>query len=97
MITPKSYTHQELSLVWNMAMIVPGTDPNVRRKDVCGAWIDWIAFGDRNSNFGWEVDHKIPLSKGGAHHINNVQPLHWQNNAKKSDGPLVCAVTATRG
>lgn len=97
MITPKSYTHRERSLVWSMATIVPGVDWNIRRKDACGAWIDWAAFGDRNSIVGWEIDHKIPLSKGGAHHINNVQSLHWQNNAIKGDGPLVCAVTATRG
>lgn len=94
MITPKSYTHQELVSVWNKGVIVPGVNPAIRRKDTCGAWIDWLAFGNRDSNVGWEVDHMIPLSRGGAHRIDNVQPLHWQNNAKKADGPLVCAVSA---
>ncbi|MCX6751954.1 MAG: HNH endonuclease [Candidatus Nomurabacteria bacterium] len=94
MITPKSYTRQELVMVWNKGTIVPGINPAIRRKDICGAWIDWLAYGDRESNVGWEVDHAFPLSKGGVHHINNVRPLHWQNNARKSDGALICAVYA---
>ena len=94
MITPKSYMHQELVLIWSKGIIVPGVNPAERRKDVCGAWIDWLAYGNRKSSFGWEVDHMFPVSKGGAHHINNVHPLHWQNNARKSDGSLSCVVSA---
>ena len=94
MITPKPYTQQELLLVWSKATIVPGVNPAIRRKDICGAWIDWLAYGNRESNVGWEVDHVSPISKGGAHHINNVRPLHWQNNARKSDNSSVCAVYA---
>jgi 5-methylcytosine-specific restriction endonuclease McrA len=87
-----TYTEQDKMLVWNMGTIVPGYNMNQYRKDRCNAWIAWEAFGDRNSNHGWEIDHIIPVSKGGAHHINNVQPLHWKNNAAKADGPLVCAI-----
>ncbi len=81
-------------LIWSKGVIVPGVNPAIRRKDTCGAWIDWLAYGNRSSNTGWEVDHVFPLSRGGAHHINNVGPLHWQNNARKSDNALVCAVSA---
>lgn len=87
-----TYTEQEKVLVWNMATIVYGYSQNQYRRDRCGAWIEWSAFGNRNSIYGWEIDHIIPISKGGAHHVNNVQPLHWRNNASKADGPLVCAV-----
>ena len=90
--TSRSYTQQELLLVWSKGVVVPGVNPALRRKDSCGAWMDWLAYGDRNSNTGWEVDHVYLLSKGGAHHITNVRPLHWQNNARKYDGALVCAV-----
>lgn len=96
MTTPQPYTPQELLLIWSKAVVVPGVNPAVRRKDICGAWIDWAAYGNRQSQYGWEVDHAIPLANGGPHHINNVRPLHWQNNARKSDGALVCAVTARR-
>jgi len=88
------YSHAELSTIWNKATIVPGQDKNIFRKDVCGAWIAWKEHGNRNSQYGWEVDHIVPLSRNGAHHIDNVHPLHWQNNARKSDGSFICAVWA---
>jgi hypothetical protein len=42
-------------------------DPNVRRKDGCGAWIDWAAYGQTTQNgYGWEIDHIKPVAKGGS-------------------------------
>lgn len=32
----------------------------------------------------WEVDHIIPISKGGAHHPNNIQVIPKEHNRKKS-------------
>ena len=37
-------------------------------------------------NYGeWEIDHIIPLSKGGSFHYVNLQPLWWKDNLKKSN------------
>lgn len=38
-------------------------------------------------NYGsyWEVDHIIPLSKGGTFHYTNTQPLTIKENREKSD------------
>jgi 5-methylcytosine-specific restriction endonuclease McrA len=91
-----TYTDKEIILVWQKATIVPGYDAAVIRKDRCGAWIRLADFGNRNSLYGWEVDHIVPTSRNGDHTIDNVQPLHWRNNAAKSNGPLVCAITAKR-
>lgn len=77
-----------------MATIVPGYDPAVIRQDRCGAWIKLKDYGNRDSNWGWEIDHIVPTSNGGQHVIENVQPLHWRNNVAKGDGPLVCEVVA---
>src|SRR5690606_3321455 len=36
-------------------------------------------------NFGWEIDHILPLSRGGTDDNNNLEPMHWTNNREKAD------------
>ncbi len=83
--------------VWEQAIIVPNYDPNVVRKDCCGAWILKSEFGNRNSNFGWEVDHVYPKSKGGGDEPDNLRPMHWKNNLSKGDNfPSYTAVVQAK-
>ena len=37
---------------------------------------------------GWEIDHSKPKADGGTEHINNLQPMCWECNRKKSDMPM---------
>ena len=81
-------------IAWVAANEVPGHDPHLVRKDACGAWIQWDHYGNRGSDWGWEVDHITPVSKGGGDGLLNLRALHWKNNAAKQDGELVCVCSA---
>lgn len=85
-----------IAAVWRKGRVVPGVDPNKWRKDACGAWISYSQYGNRDSVFGWEIDHIVAAKpwEDDDDSLSNLQPLHWANNAAKSDGALVCAVTA---
>ena len=51
-------------------------------------------YGDRTSDYGWEIDHTKPVSEGGSDDLSNLRPLQWENNATKQGGRLVCVVMA---
>ena len=89
-----SWTHEQKSAAWNKAKAVGNNDPKKYRKDECGAWIKWTDYGDRNSQYGWEVDHITSKDHGGTDADSNLRALQWQNNAAKSSGRLKCVVTA---
>lgn len=71
--------------VWDKGIVVEGYDKDLYRKDASGAWIAYNSYGNRDSIFGWEIDHVYPQSKGGDDDIINLRPLHWKNNDSKGD------------
>ena len=85
------YGNEVVQCVWEKGRIVPDDDPEVWRKDECGAWIQRSMYADRTSQYGWEIDH---LSPGGSEDISNLSPLQWKNSRGKGDGRLICRVTA---
>lgn len=89
------WTEEEKKKIWEKA---EGVDTeNAKKgfkKDQCGAWILWSAYGNRNSKYGWEIDHIKPDSKGGEDVVSNARPLHWRNNVGRSNGRLRTIVTS---
>lgn len=66
--------------LWNKAF---GKETKV--QDFAGRTIAKGAYNDRNSDFGWNVDHILPQSKGGATADHNLVCCHIQTNDEKAN------------
>ncbi|WP_208727444.1 HNH endonuclease signature motif containing protein [Leptospira bourretii] len=87
-----SWTDEEIQKVWEKGQKVTDNDPNLWRKDECNAWMSRKEYGNRKSDFGWEIDH---ISPGGSDSLSNLRPLQWDNNNDKSDGRLKCNIVSS--
>ena len=66
--------------LWNKSF---GKD--TKATDFAGRTIAKGAYNDRNSEFGWNVDHILPESKGGATADYNLICCHIKTNDEKAD------------
>lgn len=87
-----AFSEDKIQEVWEKGFEVTGYDSNKFRKDQCNAWIVRQYYGNRNSVYGWEIDHVTTKSNGGGDEMSNLRPLQWENNLRKSDGNLVCTI-----
>ena len=88
-----SWTPEQIEAVWQKGHIAPNNDPSTWRRDDCNAWMRRASYGDRDSQYGWEIDHITSQDHGGSDALSNLRPLQWRNNASKSSGRLnKCAV-----
>jgi 5-methylcytosine-specific restriction endonuclease McrA len=88
-----SFSQDTVNKVWQKATYVsPDAEAKGFRKDQCTAWIQRADYGNRNSAYGWEIDHITTKDDGGGDELSNLRPLQWKNNVSKSDGRLVCVI-----
>lgn len=66
--------------LWNKSF---GNETKV--KDFAGRIIAKGAYDDRNSDFGWNVDHILPRSRGGKTADYNLVCCHIHTNDEKAD------------
>lgn len=77
-------TKKQKETAWNNAKIIRGKNPDVYRKDAYGNTIFKSSYG-LQSEMGWEVDHKHPVSKGGSNQPRNLQAVQWKENREKNN------------
>jgi 5-methylcytosine-specific restriction endonuclease McrA len=77
-------TQKEIDDVWKKGQPVKGKDPDLYRKDSHGNEIYKPSYG-KSGVKSWEIDHKMPISKGGSDGTHNKQPLQTDANRQKSD------------
>jgi len=70
-------------IVWNKGHIIVGYDKEVWRRDDYGYAIRFSDHGNRNSKYGWEIDHIQPIMLGGGHDLSNLRPLYWHANVTR--------------
>ena len=80
-----NWTEEQKKAVWLKGSVIPDKLSSVCRQDKCGRVMRWAEHGNRNSEYGWEIDHIKPVSNYGGDELSNLQPLHWENNSDKSD------------
>lgn len=87
------YSKVQLDRIWNKGIKVEGYNPEIIRKDACGAWILRDSYGQEDSDYCWVVDHIYPQSRLEAKGIDpilidsevNLRPFNRKNNISKGD------------
>jgi hypothetical protein len=75
---------KQIESVWEKADEIRGRNAEVWRRDEEGNIIRHGSYGTVGE-YGWEIDHRNPVAKGGTDNPRNLRALHWEENREKSD------------
>ncbi len=79
--------------VWTKGRATADQDPDVWRKDECGAWINYEHYGSQHSEFGWKI---VSVSAGSSDDPDQLRPFHRENDFDRNTGRAVRRVKANR-
>ena len=71
--------------VWQKGRQIPGYSYLVWRWDDFGRVMRYQDYGNRSSQWGWEIDHITPLSQSGSNDLSNFRPLNWVSNLEREE------------
>ena len=100
------YTEEQKKAYWERTNIVDGEDKQEVRRDASGAIIHYSDYKNRDSDYGWEIDHIYPKSlleeaqvpEDLINNSLNLRPMNWRNNVSKgSDYPSYTTVFTAQG
>lgn len=100
------YSEEQKLEFWGEINTVDGENEDEVRRDASGAIIHYSDYKNRDSIYGWEIDHIYPralLEAAGVPEdlINapaNLRAMNWQNNVSKgSDYPRYSTVVKAKG
>jgi hypothetical protein len=69
---------QKKRAAWDAAKAVFGSSEI--RIDCDGRSINWSEYG-RYSEYGWQLDHVLPIALGGSDSLSNLRARHWRGNS----------------
>lgn len=78
------YTEAERTYFWTRLRAVQNRDPALWRLDDFGNLLFWSDYGNRDSPFGWEIDHVVPKELKGSSYPSNLRALSWKANVNRS-------------
>ncbi|WP_371830071.1 HNH endonuclease [Rhodococcoides kroppenstedtii] len=84
------YTYAEKKLVADYKASFSG----VATCAICGRAIDFTA--PRNHPRSFNADHVVPLSRGGAHVVENLRPVHHGCNASRGNRTNTTPASVTK-
>lgn len=77
-------TQEQKDKAWKSADKIRGEDPDLYRRDPYGNTMYRHSYG-KSSGMGWEVDHIVPVGRGGSNATRNLQALNTSVNRSKGD------------